>query len=274
MIKTFKTLKFKHPLFFKSVKQLLILLAVIAVYTWALQGLQIDLKLLKDSWPYIVDFITRLWPPDLSILDIAIVRLIETIQMSIWGTTIGAILSLPLAVLSARNLAPRWLQLCANFLQNLVRSVPSIVLGLLFVAATGLGAPAGTLALGIYTIGYLAKFYQEAIESVDRRSIESLQVCGASWLQIAQYGILPQVLPLGLGYTLYMFEYNIRAASVLGVVGAGGIGFELVNYIKGFEYNKATTMMLVLLVVVTAIDALSSKLRQNLEANNRSLDKN
>ena len=147
-----------------------------------------------------------------------------------------------------------------------MRSVPSIVLGLLFVAATGLGAPAGTLALGIYTIGYLAKFYQEAIESVEARSIESLQVGGASWLQVAQYGIFPQVLPLALGYTLWMFEYNIRAASVLGVVGAGGIGFELVNYIRSFEYNKATTMMLVLLVVVTVIDVISSKWRQRLES--------
>jgi phosphonate transport system permease protein len=149
----------------------------------------------------------------------------------------------------------------ASLFQNAVRSVPSIILGLFFVAATGLGAPAGTLALGIYTIGYLAKFYQEAIESVDQRSLESLQVGRASWWQIAQYGVMPQVLPLCLGYTLYMFEYNIRAASVLGVVGAGGIGFELVNYIRGFEYNKAMTMMLVLLVVVTVIDTLSSQLR-------------
>ncbi|MFB2920785.1 MULTISPECIES: phosphonate ABC transporter, permease protein PhnE [Aerosakkonema] len=248
------------------VNRLLILCGVILVYGWALQGLKVDLTLLKNSWPYVTDFISRLWPPNLEILDIAVVRLIETIQMSLWGTTIGAILSLPIAIFSARNLAPRWLQLLANLLQNAVRSVPSIVLGLLFVAATGLGAPAGTLALGIYTIGYLGKFYQEAIESIDPRSIESLQVSGASWLQIAQYGILPQVLPLGLGYTLYMFEYNIRAASVLGVVGAGGIGFELVNYIRGFEYTKATTMMLVLLVVVTLIDTLSSKLRQHLEA--------
>lgn len=247
------------------IKRIVIFLIVIFVYAWALQGLQVDIALLKDSWPYITDFISRLWPPNLNVLDVAIKALIETIQMSIWGTTIGAILSLPIAIFSAHNIAPRWLQIIANFLQNAVRSIPSIVLGLLFVAATGLGAPAGTLALGIYTIGYLGKFYQEAIESVDRRSIESLQVYGASWLQIAQYGILPQVLPLSLGYTLYMFEYNIRAASVLGVVGAGGIGFELVNYIKGFEYTKATTMMLVLLVVVTIIDAISSKLRQKLE---------
>ena len=248
------------------VSRIFILFVVVLVYGWALRGLKVDLKLLKDSWPYITDFISQLWPPDLQILDIAIQRLIETIQMSLWGTTIGAILSLPIAVLSARNLAPWWLQWVAIFLQNAVRSVPSIVLGLLFVAATGLGAPAGTLALGIYTVGYLGKFYQESIESVDPRSIESLQIAGASWLQIAQYGILPQVVPLGLGYTLYMFEYNIRAASVLGVVGAGGIGFELVNYIRSFEYTKATTMMLVLLVVVTVIDALSSKLRHKLEA--------
>jgi len=230
-------------------------------YIWSLQGLKVDPKLLQTSLPYMIDFLSRLWPPDLSILDVAIKALIETVQMSLLGTTIGAILSIPIALLSAQNLSPLWIRWMANLFQNAVRSVPSIILGLFFVAATGLGAPAGTLALGIYTIGYLAKFYQEAIESVDKRSLESLQVGRASWWQIAQYGVFPQVLPLCLGYTFYMFEYNIRAASVLGVVGAGGIGFELVSYIRGFEYNKAMTMMLVLLVVVTAIDALSSQLR-------------
>jgi len=239
---------------------------VIWAYVWSLQGLKVDPRLIQTSLPYMTDFVSRLWPPDLSILDVAVKALVETVQMSIWGTTIGAILSIPIALISARNLAPFWLRWTASLLQNTVRSVPSIILGLFFVAATGLGAPAGTLALGIYTIGYLAKFYQEAIESVDRRSLEALQVGRASWWQIAQYGIMPQVFPLCLGYTFYMFEYNIRAASVLGVVGAGGIGFELVSYIRGFEYNKATTMMLVLLVVVTAIDALSSQLRSKFKA--------
>ncbi len=238
---------------------------MLAIYSWAWNGLKLDLRSLRDSGGYITDFISRLFPPDLSILDVAWARLLETIQMSLWGTTIGAIFSLPIAILSANNLTPWWVRWCANFFQNTVRSIPSIILGLIFVAATGLGAPAGTLALGIYTIGYLGKFYQTAIESVDRYSLEALQVSGASWLQIAQYGVMPQVLPLLLGYTVYMFEYNIRAASVLGVVGAGGIGFELVNYIRGFEYNKATTMMLVLLVVVTFIDVISSQLRRRLE---------
>lgn len=261
LLKDFTYFWKRHP----WLSRIAILAAIVLVYGWALRGLEIDAELLKTSWPYMIDFISRLWPPNLEIIDVAIKALIETIQMSLWGTTLGAMLSLPIAICSAHNLAPKWLQWLANLLQNAVRSVPSIVLGLLFVAATGLGAPAGTLALSIYTIGYLAKFYQEAIESVEPRSLESLQVAGASWLQVAQYGILPQVLPLGLGYTLWMFEYNIRAASVLGVVGAGGIGFELVSYIKGFEYNKATTMMLVLLVVVTGIDFLSSKLRLQLE---------
>ena len=252
----------RYPGFIPS----LVFLLMIGVYIWALQGLKVDLKLLKDSFPFIIDFISRLFPPNLQVLDIAIKGLIETVQMSVWGTSLGAVLSLPIAIASSNNIAPLWLRWIANLLQNAVRSVPSMILGLIFVAATGLGAPAGTLALAIYTIGYLAKFYQQAIESVDHRSLESLQVIGASKIQIVQYGILPQILPLGLGYTLWMFEYNIRAASVLGVVGAGGIGFQLKSYIDGFEYTKATTMMLVLLVVVTIIDLFSSKLRRYLES--------
>ncbi|QIR37653.1 phosphonate ABC transporter, permease protein PhnE [Tolypothrix sp. PCC 7910] len=259
---------FKSPLFrrYSWVSWFIVPIIAACLYIWALQGLKVDYVVLSTSWPYITDFISRLFPPDWAVLDIAIKALIETVQMSLWGTTIGAIISLPIAVASASNVAPQWLQWLANLLQNTVRSVPSIILGLIFVAATGLGAPAGTLALGIYTIGYLAKFYQQAIEAVNSRSLESLEVIGASKLQIAQYGILPQVLPLALGYTFWMFEYNIRAASVLGVVGAGGIGFQLKSYIDGFEYNKATTMMLVLLVVVTVIDAFSSQLRRRLDS--------
>jgi phosphonate transport system permease protein len=247
------------------ISRILTVLAVIGVYAWAWNGLKVDLASLQDSGGYVADFISRLFPPDLSILDVAWAKLLETIQMSLWGTTIGAIISLPISVLSSSNLLPWSVRWGANFIQNAVRSVPSIILGLIFVAATGLGAPAGTLALAIYTVGYLGKFYQTSIESVDRYSLEALQISGASWLQIAQYGVMPQVLPLLWGYTIYMFEYNIRAASVLGVVGAGGIGFELINYIRGFEYNKATTMMLVLLIVVTSIDVLSSRLRRYLE---------
>ena len=127
---------------------LLILLIIVVVYSWALQGLKVDFELLHSSWPYITDFISRLFPPDLTVLDIAIKALIETVQMSLWGTTIGAILSLPIAVASANNIAPHWLQWLANLLQNAVRSVPSIILGLIFVAATGLRRTRRYFSLG------------------------------------------------------------------------------------------------------------------------------
>jgi phosphonate transport system permease protein len=243
-----------------------ILVLLVFVYTWSLKGISINAETLNNAWFYVTDFISRFFPPNFEVLENAGNALIQTVQMSLWGTTVGAIISVPVAIASSSNVAPMWLRWLANFFQNVVRSVPSIILGLVFVAATGLGAPAGTLALSIYTIGYLAKFYQQAIEAVNPRSIESLQVIGASRWQITQYGVLPQVLPLALGYTIWMFEYNIRAASVLGVVGAGGIGFELKSYIDGFEYNKATTFMLVLLVVVTIIDFLSSLIRRKLDA--------
>jgi phosphonate transport system permease protein len=247
-------------------QKLLIWLLAIGLYIWAGQSLSVNWQGLSQSWPNLVNFGARLLPPDFSVLATAGKSLLETIQMSLWGTTIGALLSLPLAVASAQNTAPRALCWAANFIQNAVRSVPSIILGLIFVSATGLGAPAGTMALSIYTIGYLAKFFQEAIEAIDYRSLDALIATGAKPLQIFRYGILPQVLPLMLGYTFWMFEYNIRAASVLGVVGAGGIGFQLKTYIDSFEYPKATTMILLVLAVVTVIDFLSSKLRQKLES--------
>ncbi|MEY3827305.1 MAG: hypothetical protein RLZZ148_2124 [Cyanobacteriota bacterium] len=237
---------------------------LITIYVWAWQSLKVDLTSLSSSGQYLGVFLGDFFPPNWQVLPQAMEALLETIQMSVIGTTMGAILSLPIAILSAHNLSPVGLRSFGNLLQNTLRSIPSIILALIFVSVIGLGSTAGTFALGIYSIGYLAKFYQEAIESVDANSLQALQVTGASWLQIAQYGILPQILPLSLGYTLYMFEYNIRAASILGVVGAGGIGFELVNYINGFERTKATTFILVMLVVVTVIDLGSSKLRQKL----------
>jgi phosphonate transport system permease protein len=237
---------------------------LITIYIWAWQSLKVDLTSLSSSGQYLGVFLGDFFPPNCQVLPLALEALLETIQMSVIVTTMGAILSLPIAILSAHNLSPVGLRSFGNLLQNTLRSIPSIILALIFVSVIGLGSTAGTFALGIYSIGYLAKFYQEAIESVDANSLQALQVTGASWLQIAQYGILPQILPLSLGYTLYMFEYNIRAASILGVVGAGGIGFELVNYINGFERTKATTFILVMLVVVTVIDLGSSKLRQKL----------
>jgi phosphonate transport system permease protein len=241
-----------------------ILLAAAALYIWALRGSEFDWNKLAGSFPHAWDFLKRMMPPDWSVRGTALTALAETIQMALLGTTIGALLSLPLGVLAARNLSPRWLHLAARGLLNLIRTVPSVVWGLFFVAAVGLGAFSGVLAMSCYTIGYLGKFYYETFESMDGAAAEALRIAGASKPQVFQYAILPQSLPLLANYTLFILEYSIRAATILGVVGAGGVGFYLYVYLRNFEYPKAATLLIVLLLVVLAMDWLSARLRRHL----------
>ena len=142
-----------------------------------------------------------------------------------------------------------------------MRTIPSIIWGLFFVAIVGLGPFPGVLALTFYATGYLGKFFYEGIESIDLKPLVALRTTGASRLHVFRYGVFPQVLPLLTSYTIYMFEYNVRAASILGVVGAGGVGFYLYSYINNFTYTKAATTLLMLLALVTVIDTASSRIR-------------
>lgn len=246
----------------KRVWNVVIVLAVIVLYVWAIRGTDFQFTKFAQSAPHAWDFLQRMMPPDWSVKENAFSTLVETIQMALLGTTIGAILSLPLGVMAARNLSPRWLSIAARGVLNLIRTVPSIVWGLFFVAAVGLGSIAGILALSVYTVGYLGKFYFETFESMDGAAAEALRAGGASQPQVFQYAILPQSLPLLLNYTLFIFEYSIRAATILGVVGAGGVGAYLYMYIGNFDYQKAATMLLMLLVVVIAMDWLSGHVRR------------
>ncbi len=238
----------------------------LTLYIWALRGVEFDLQKLAGAFPHAWDFVTRMLPPDWSVTGNAVTALLETIQMALLGTTFGALVSLPLAVLAARNLSPRWLSFAARGALNLIRTVPSVVWGLFFVAAVGLGTFSGVLALTCYTIGYLGKFYFETFESMDDTAAEALRTAGAGKLQIFQYAILPQSLPLLANYTVFILEYSIRAATILGVVGAGGVGYYLYVYLRNFDYQKAATLLVLLLVVVVAMDWLSGRLRRRLLA--------
>lgn len=240
--------------------------AVVVLYVWAALGVEFSLSRIFDNLGNAVDFGGRMFPPDFEVSATVAHSLIETVQMALIGTTLAAFLSLPLAVLAARNISARPLQAAARLILNTLRTIPSIIWGLFFVAIVGLGPFPGILALTFYAAGYLGKFYYEGIESIDGRPLQSLRTVGASSIQQFRWGVFPQVLPLMLGYTLYMFEYNVRAASILGIVGAGGIGFYLYAYIQNFQYDRAATALLFLLVVVTIIDALSSRLRARLMA--------
>lgn len=242
------------------------LIMALGLYIWAALGVKFSLGRIFSNAHHGADFVRRMLPPDLGVTATIIDSLRETIQMALIGTSLAALLSLPIAVLAARNISSLPLQIVARVILNLLRTVPSIIWGLFFVAVVGLGPFPGILALTFYASGYLGKFYYEGIESIDPKPLLSLRTVGATPFQRFRWGVFPQVLPLMLGYTLYMLEYNVRAASILGIVGAGGVGFYLYTYINNFQYERAATALILLLALVTVLDFISSHLRARLAA--------
>ncbi|RDV39970.1 phosphonate ABC transporter, permease protein PhnE [Bradymonadaceae bacterium TMQ3] len=243
---------------------LVLMLLIAGLYIWSAMGVDFSVTRIFGNVDHAANFLSRMLPPDFSVSKNVGKSLLETVQMALIGTTLAAIVSLPIATLAARNISARPFQVGARLILNLLRTIPSIIWGLFFVAIVGLGPFPGILALTFYAAGYLGKFYYEGIESIDPRPLQALRTVGATPLQRFRFGVFPQVLPLMLGYTLYMLEYNVRAASILGVVGAGGIGFYLYTYINNFQYDRAATALLFLLAVVTLLDAASSRLRARL----------
>jgi phosphonate transport system permease protein len=214
--------------------------------------------------PWIADFFRRMLPPDLSVLPAAIKGAVVTVEIALLGTAAAALLALPLGFMSARNVAPPPLFYPARTALNLFRSVDTLVYALIFVAAVGLGPFPGVLAVVAYTTTSLAKLYSEAIEGIEPGPVDAITATGATRLQVLRFGVLPQVLPLFLSYILYRLETNIRAATVLGFVGAGGIGFYLQTYLRMIDYSAASTALLVTIVMVMVVDAVSSKVRARL----------
>ncbi len=235
------------------------------VSLWSELGLEFSFAQLAHIAGNTADFAARMWPPDFSSASMLTDSIVETIQMALIGTTFAAILSLPIAVMAARNVSPRPIQFAGRMVLNGLRTIPSLIWALFFVAIVGLGPLAGIMALTLYAAGYLGKFYYEGIESIDPGPVHSLKTVGASRIQQFRWGVFPQVLPLMVGYTLYMFEYNVRAATILGIVGAGGIGFHLYFFIETGDYHQAAAALLLLLAVVSAIDWLSSRLRAKIQ---------
>jgi phosphonate transport system permease protein len=245
--------------------QLLLVVAVLgAVHVWAWRGVEMDLGLILNSLPHMADFLSRMVPPDWSVVRTVTGAVVETLQIAIIGTTAGVVLALPLGFLAAGNVAHPLVRGVVRTLLNGIRSVPLILYALFFVAAVGLGPLAGTLATALYSVGMLGKFFSEAIEAIDPKPVEGVLATGAGRLQALRFGVLPQVFPLFMAYILYRFELNVREGAILGLVGAGGIGFYITLYMRSFEYGRVATLTLIILVMVAAIDALSSYLRAKL----------
>lgn len=255
-----------------------------ALFIWSYQGSEIRLAQLfsREGGGQIVEYIKKLFPPDLSptVLREAFWGAIETFAISFMGTLLAVIIALSVVFFASRNLIysgllyemePRrgWRRtlrlipyLYAKSFLNLLRTIPEMVWALIFVFLVGLGPFPGVLALGVHTGGVLGKLFGEVLEDVNPQPIESLQSTGANKLQILFYGILPQVLPQFISYTLYRWEVNIRVAAVLGFVGAGGLGQRIHIAISLFFENQLLTLIIAIYILVTLVDYLSAYLRR------------
>ena len=206
----------------------------------------------------VVEELTEVEP---KLFETAIFSMFETIQMAFIGTVVGVAIALPLSMFAARNLNSKWVYAPVRAILAAVRTFPSILWAILFVIMVGLGPFAGILAIIMYTIGFVAKLQYESIETVDADPMDAVSSIGVSKWQLIRYVVLPESAPHLISQILYMFDYNVRQSSILGLVGAGGIGFYIINYIKFFEYGKAAVFMIVVLVAVLVIDWVSVKIR-------------
>ena len=213
--------------------------------------------------PNLATVLKEMTEVDLGLFATAFWSMLETIEMAFIGTFVGVIIALPLSMLAARNLNSKLMYVPLRGILAAARTFPSILWAILFVIMVGLGPFAGVLAIIMYTIGFIAKLQYESIEAVDSDPVEAVNSIGVSKLQLIRYVVIPESAPHLISQILYMFDYNVRQTSILGLVGAGGIGFYIINYIKFFEYGKAAVFMLVVLITVLIIDFISVKIRDN-----------
>lgn len=242
-----------------------ILGVLVLAVIWSLIGADVSVDRFVTGIPRMGNFLSRLWPPDFDKVGLIIRLLIETLQMAIIGTLIGAVLSLFLSFAAASNIAPRWLYSSSRMVLNALRSVPDLIFALMFVSAVGLGPFAGIMALVLGSIGSIAKVFAEAMESVDAGPLRALESAGASRRQVITYGILPQAAPLLTSYSLLLFEGNVRGATILGIVGAGGIGMELTTAMRLYDYGHLLAIIISIIVLVTVIDRLSALIRKKIQ---------
>lgn len=240
------------------------LLATALLLYWAFSGIEINPVDLKTTLPQTLE-IFRLMVVDFewSYRYELAAKLLETVQMAILGTLLASLLAVPFGFLAARNMGRR-LSGAGKFLLNLIRTFPEVILAIIFIKGVGPGPLAGVMAMGIHSIGMLGKLYGEAVESIDRGPTEALLSTGANRVQQVWFAVIPQVLPEFASYAIYRLEINARAATILGVVGAGGIGSPLIFAIQQRAWGRVSIILVGIMLVVSVIDVLSSWLRKKL----------
>ena len=235
--------------------------AALAVLAWSWRGADMrPWALIKDSGN-MATLAQDFFPPDFADWRFYLEETLVTIQIAIWGTVLAVVCAVPCGILSSANIAPWWIYQPMRRVMDACRAINEMVFAMLFVVAVGLGPFAGVLALWIHTTGILAKLFSEAVEAIDPQPVEGIRSTGANVLEEVLYGVIPQVLPLWLSFSLYRFESNIRSATVVGMVGAGGVGVILWELIRGFYFAQTCAVMLFVILTVSLFDLLSQRLR-------------
>lgn len=225
-----------------------------------------DTERLAAGVPAIAQLFREMMPPDFSQAARWVRPLLDTLALSVAGTFVAVVLALPLALLAAPNTTPHpAVYQAARLVLNFLRSVPELISGIIFVAAVGFGSLPGVLALGLHSAGMVGKFFAEAIEHVDPKPVEAARATGARPFQVIWHAVFPQILPQMADVTLYRWEYHFRASTVIGMVGAGGIGLELMASLRLMEYRQVSAVLICILVMVTVVDALGAMLRRRLK---------
>jgi phosphonate transport system permease protein len=248
----------------------------LAALVWSVLGTGASLASLRDALPNTGDFLHRLWPPDLTWdtsearpfsppLRLAASAVAITLQISLLGTALGAAGALLFGLLASENLTPHWVHHPVKVFLALVRSLPIILLALLFVAAIGLGPVPGVLAVAVHSLGMLGKLYAEEFEVTEPGTWEALDSAGANWLQKIRFAVWPQTARQILSLTLFRFEMNLRESAVLGLVGVAGLGLWIENYRRAFDYHSVATMVLVTMLVVLVVDQVTFHIRRRLK---------
>jgi phosphonate transport system permease protein len=239
--------------------------AIIVPYIWAAVGLEISADKVWNAPGEIWTLLTGMFPPDFDDSGRIVSKLLESIYIAWIGTVMGAIFSFPLSFMAATNVAPRWVAVPTRAALSAIRAFPELILAVILIVPFGLGPFTGALAIGLHSIGTLGKLSSEVIEGVDEGPIEAIGSSGGTLALRIRYGIIPQAMPNIVAYWLYRFEINIRASAVLGLVGAGGIGAEIVARLQfRSDWPKAGAALIATVVVVLMIDAASSAIRRRI----------
>ena len=240
-------------------------LLAVGIFIASLRTAEVSPQVLWDGLPRLGQWMGRFFPPDFSELPTFLMATWETLAIAIVGTGTAMIIALPLALIVARNLTlVPWLAPILRGMLNLLRGIDTAIFALFFVSVVGLGPFAGVLGVAFHTTGSMAKLYAEVLETIPNEPIEAVEVTGSDRLRTFAFAVLPEALPGLVGITLYLWEFNVRSSVILGIVGAGGIGYELLVSLKLLDFGRLATILMLILGMVTVIDAGSAYLRQKL----------